>query len=169
MYICHLSHDLTYINVLLLCVCENQCCLLWIYYILWGWIFKEFISINFESMNPTWEPQFYLMDCSDAVITRAFPNTLREFHREQAWGERCVKERKHRLSENQGASILNLLRNHATALPNYDLYDKLPDYHFQNAVSQLKTADMWLKNQDVSNNYKKVVELSKGYITVHLI
>ena len=111
-------------------------------------------AIYLKAWNPTWGPQFSLMYYSDAAITRAFPNTHCEFHREQAW-ERCVKDRKHKLSENQGVSFLNLLRDHANAFLNYDLHDKLPDYHFQNANSQLKTADVWLKNQDVSNGYKK--------------
>jgi hypothetical protein len=113
----------------------------------------EALSI-LKAWNPTWEPQFYLTDYSDAeiaAITKAFPNTqvyLCEFHREQAW-ERWVKERKHGLSDTQAATLLDLLRDCANAPPNYDLPNKPPDHHFQHAVHQLKTADVWLKNRDV--------------------
>ena len=69
---------------------------------------REALSV-LKSWNPTWEPNFYLTDYSDAeiaAITKVFPNTqvyLCEFHREQAW-ERWVKERKHGPSDIQACN-----------------------------------------------------------------
>ena len=113
----------------------------------------EALSI-LKAWNPTWEPQLYLTDYSDAeiaAIIKAFPNTqvyLCEFHREQAW-ERWVKERKHGLSDTQAATLLDLLSDCANAPTNYNLPHNPPYHHFQHAVNQLKTADVWVKNQDV--------------------
>ena len=133
----------------------------------------EALSI-LKTCNPTWNPKFYLTDYSDAeiaAISKAFPHTqiyLCEFHREQAW-ERWVKERKHGLLDTQAETLLDLLRNCANAPPNYDLHDKPPDHHFQHAVSQLKSADVWLKNEDVQQWLQnKWLSCPKVYIIIVL-
>jgi hypothetical protein len=60
-----------------------------------------------KTWNPDWNPNFYLLDYSDAEIAavkKIFPTTtvyLCEFHREQAW-ERWVKEKRHGLSDTDG-------------------------------------------------------------------
>ena len=113
----------------------------------------EALSI-LKSWNPSWEPQYYLTDYSDAeiaAVNNLFPRTqvyLCEFHREQAW-ERWVKERKHGLSDTQAAALLDLLRDCANAPPNYNLTDKATDNYYQHAVNQLKASDVWQRNHSV--------------------
>ena len=64
-----------------------------------------------KTWNPNLNPKFYLLDYSDAeiaAVNKLFPATevyLCEFHREQAW-ERWAKERRHGLSELDGATLL---------------------------------------------------------------
>ena len=95
-----------------------------------------------KTWNPNWNPKFYLLDYSDAeiaAVNKLFPATevyLCEFHREQAW-ERWVKERRHGLSELDGATLLDLLRDCANSPPNLDLQDKPTDHYYQHALTQL--------------------------------
>lgn len=113
----------------------------------------EALSI-LKTWNPNWNPEFYLTDYSDAeiaAVNKLFPNTtiyLCEFHREQAW-ERWVKERKHGLSEMQGATLLDLLRDCANAPPNWTLHDKPIDCHYQHALAALESSDVWKGNENV--------------------
>lgn len=109
----------------------------------------EALSI-LKTWNPEWNPEFFLTDYSDAeiaAVNKLFPATqmyLCEFHREQAW-ERWVKERKHGLSEMQGATLLDLLRDCANAPPNRDLQDEPSDYYYQSALTTLLTCGQGMK------------------------
>jgi len=104
--------------------------------------------------NPDWEPKFFLTDYSDVeigAINKLFPMTqvyMCEFHREQAW-ERWVKNRKHGLTDDQAAVILDKLRDCANVPPNYSDSDKPVDYHYLSAVDKLKNTDAWKNSYDV--------------------
>ena len=110
----------------------------------------EALSI-IKSWNPDWNPKFFITDYSDAemsAINLLFPNTqlyLCDFHREQAW-ERWVKDRKHCLSDNEAASLLDLLRNCANAPVNTN-YNEPFDFFFILACDQLRASDVWKGNE----------------------
>ena len=107
-----------------------------------------------KAWNPDWNPKFYLLDYSDAEIAavkKLFPCTtvyLCEFHREQAW-ERWVKEKRHGLSDVDGATLLDLLRDCANSPPNRDLQCKPADFHYQQALALLKSSSLWKDNTNV--------------------
>ena len=107
-----------------------------------------------KTWNPNWNPKFYLLDYPDAeiaAVNKLLPATavyLCEFHREQAW-ERWVKERRHGLSELDGATLLDLLRDCANSPPNLNLQDKPTDHYYQHALTQLKSSDVWKDNDNV--------------------
>ena len=60
--------------------------------------------------NPTWKPDFFMSDYSEAeigAISNAFPATstyLCDFHREQCW-ERWVKDQTHNVSPEDGEKL----------------------------------------------------------------
>ena len=49
-----------------------------------------------KSRNPSWEPEYFMMDYSDVEMAAVRQVYICEFHRDQAW-ERWVKERRHGL------------------------------------------------------------------------
>ncbi len=107
-----------------------------------------------KSWNPSWEPVYFMMDYSDAemaAVRGLFPSTqvyLCEFHREQAW-ERWVKERRHGLNDIEASVLLDLLRDCASAPPNWNLPDQPPDYYFQQKLKQLQSSGVWKGHQHV--------------------
>ena len=107
-----------------------------------------------KSWNPSWEPEYFMMDYSDAemaAVRDLFPSTqiyLCEFHREQA-RERWVKERRHGQSDIEASTLLDLLRDCASAPPNWNLPDQSPDYYFQRNIQQLHSSGVWKGNQHV--------------------
>ncbi len=107
-----------------------------------------------KSWNQNWEPEYFMMDYSDAemaAVRGLFPSTqvyLCEFHREQAW-ERWVKERRHGLNDIEASTLLDLLRDCASAPPNWNLPDQPPDYYFRQSLKQLHSSGVWQGNQHV--------------------
>ena len=96
-----------------------------------------------------------MTDYSEAEILAletCFPSVtvyLCDFHREQAW-ERWVKDGTHSLSSSEKDWLLSQLRACAWA-PSADPSDgQHPDHHYQNAVTTLKSSNLWKKNQQVS-------------------
>lgn len=74
---------------------------------------------------------------------------LCDFHREQAW-ERWTRDSKHGLSSVDAEWLLDQLRACAWA-PSTTPGEKLPlDHHYQQAVSVLKSSNVWKNNSSVS-------------------
>ena len=105
-----------------------------------------------KQWNPSWNPNFFLCDYSDAeiaAIEQAFPGILVylcDFHREQAW-TRWIHDRKHGLSASDGETLLSMLRAYAWASPGEDGKDR--DYYYQQHVNTLVTSQIWKQNPQV--------------------
>lgn len=113
-----------------------------------------------KKWNPNWKPTYFMCDYSEAEIMSlesVFPNTfvyICDFHREQCW-ERWVKDHKHGLTDNEGAQLLDLLRECSSALPSHSA-DQEVDHNYCSAVEQLKASQVWLQHEQVQtwlNNY----------------
>lgn len=107
------------------------------------------------SWNPSWKPRFFMTDYSEAEIAAleaCFPGVtvyLCDFHREQAW-ERWTRDSKHGLSSVDAEYLLDQLRACAWA-PSATPEETLPlDHHYQQAVSVLKSSNVWKSNPNVS-------------------
>ena len=105
-----------------------------------------------KQWNPSWNPNFFLCDYSDAeiaAIEQAFPGILVylcDFHREQAW-TRWIHDRKHGLSASDGETLLSMLRACAWASPGEDGKDRV--YYYQQHVNTLVTSQIWKQNSQV--------------------
>lgn len=104
-----------------------------------------------QEWNPTWKPQYFMTDYSDAEIAaleEVFQNVvvyICDFHREQAW-TRWARERKHGLSRCDGDLLLELLRDCAWA-PSGE--KDAVDYHYQQALKRLHSSLIWKNNLNV--------------------
>ena len=130
-----------------------------------------------KGWNPTWHPNFIMCDYSEAEIMAmesAFPLTtvyICDFHREQCW-ERWVKDHKHRLSETEGAELLDLLRDCARASPSHSADQQPEDIFYHQAVSRLKDSQVWLQNDHVQNwlnNYWLSIPKVNFCLPVHFV
>ena len=104
-----------------------------------------------KQWNPTWSPSYFLCDYSEAEIgalEQAFTNVvyLCDFHREQAW-TRWIRERKHGLSSEDAELLLTMLRACAWATPGGEGESR--DYHYRQAVTNLRNSRIWNGNVQV--------------------
>ena len=113
-----------------------------------------------KKWNPDWKPTYFMCDYSEAEILSlesVFPNTfvyICDFHREQCW-ERWVKDHKHGLTNDEGAQLLDLLRECSSAPPSCSTAQEV-DCNYHSAVEQLRKSQVWLQHQQVQtwlNNY----------------
>ena len=96
--------------------------------------------------------KFFLCDYSEAEIgafKQAFPNVvvyLCDFHRQQAWTH-WIRERKCSLSSDDSDLLLSMLRACAWAPPGGEGESR--DYHYQQAVTNLRNSRIWNGNIQV--------------------
>ena len=60
-----------------------------------------------------------------------------------------MKEKRHGLSDVDGATLLDLLRDCANSPPNRDLQGKPADFHYQQALALLKSSSLWKDNTNI--------------------